>query len=173
MRWMLRTGDITSCAPVFAPIDRPSFVQIPLSQVPRRDASSPHAKVPRRRLLDRVLRTGVSSGFGAYAADTWHTPLGLLFVARKCFGKSEPNENNGSFVAAFRMVCDILPDDLYKFLSLNRLLRRAESVRPYMRVFYKRQAFEDPINVAQALDIAMGFVRVQLAGRFVNSRAPI
>jgi len=70
------------------------------------------------------------------------------------------------------MLPNILSDDLYKLLSLNRLLRRAESV-PLMQVVCKRHAFKDPINVAQALDIAMGFVGLQLLSRLVNGRASL
>ena len=69
------------------------------------------------------------------------------------------------------MVGDILSDDMHEFLPLNRLLRRAESARLEVQIVNQRHGLEDTINVAQALDNGMGFVRVQLVGRLVNGRA--
>ena len=74
--------------------------------------------------------------------------LCLRFVARKCLRRSEPNQNDRPFVGGFRVVQDILSDDLYKLLPLNRPLRRAESTRFEMKTVNERHSFEDPINVA-------------------------
>ena len=74
--------------------------------------------------------------------------------------KSGPNQNNRPFVAGFRMIRDILSDNLHELLPLNRLLGCAKSPRLELQVVNHRHGLEDPINVAQALDNSLGFERV-------------
>ena len=63
--------------------------------------------------------------------------------------KSGTNQNNRPFVAGFRMIRDVLSDNLHELFPLDRLLRRAKSPRLEMQVVNPRHGLEDPINVAE------------------------
>jgi hypothetical protein len=102
-----------------------------------------------------------------------HLPDQIAFIsnARKRPGESDPNQDNRTFFAGFRMTLDILSDDLDEFLPFYRSSRGAKFPRLQFQIVNERHGFEDPINVAQALDRSMGFVRIQPVGLLVNYRA--
>ena len=64
------------------------------------------------------------------------------------FARKRPKQVQLSVVASFRMIGDILSDDLSEFLSFNWLRRCAKSAGLEMKVVNKRHGFADPINIA-------------------------